>query len=137
MSSSPIPIKPSTGLVMLPLKKEKPEPRNELLTEGLTILRKKNRELDQENKSLKERLRAYEALTAREGLEAQTVRRSFDALIGAVSVLAEQVPNKSRAGREARELARRRLEEKGIKPPSSLGSSRKRPTGRGKKKKNS
>jgi hypothetical protein len=68
-------------------------------------------------------------------IELKAASRAWVALFSGVMSLAEAVSNKTRAGRNARESARRALENEGIRPPSVLGSSRKRAPSKKRKKK--
>lgn len=90
------------------------------------VLRKRNRELKSQLRASQEQRHRAERDAARAVLELNTVEETFTAFFIAVAKLAMEVSNKSREGREAREIARKALEEAGIRPPSTLGASRQR-----------
>lgn len=107
-----------------------------LKDEAIEVLRKKNRELEEELKRAKSNLAKAEKELAQASIDVKARQRAWVALFGAVLVLSEVVSNTTRAGRVARERARKLLENEDIRPPSSLGFSRKRTPGKkGKKKK--
>ena len=97
-----------------------------LKTEALEVLRKKNRELEAELKKAKNNLHRAEKKLMQADIDVLAAKRAWVALFGGVMALSEAVSNTTRAGRNARERARKLLEDEGIRPPSSLGSSRKR-----------
>lgn len=68
----------------------------------------------------------HEKKEARLARAARSAEVDADALLEALCELARAVSNTRRDGREARERARKVLEDRGIKPPSTLGSSRNR-----------
>lgn len=99
------------------------------------VLRKRNRALQRELATVKEQRWKADRDAARVRLELDALEKSFTAFFFAVNRLADQVSNKTRDGRAARELARKALEELGIRPPSTLGSSRRRKKKAARKKK--
>lgn len=95
-----------------------------LIDEVAEMLRDKNRQLEAEVSALKTHLREAENNALR--FESRVVRaeEEREALYDAVRVLAEQVSNTLATGRRARHTARKTLEKRKIRPPSTLGSSR-------------
>ena len=110
--------------------------KNTLKDEALEVLRKKNRELIADLKKTKGNLVKAEKALMKTDIELKAASRAWVALFSGVMSLAEAVSNTTRAGRNAREMARRALEREGIRPPSVLGASRRRAPSkkRGKKK---
>ena len=90
------------------------------------VLRKRNRELQRQLATAKEQKSKADRDASRAELELDAVESAFTAFFFAVDRLAEEVTSKTMKGRVAREFARKALEEVGIRPPSTLGSSRQR-----------
>lgn len=99
------------------------------------VLRRRNRELQRELKVATEQRRKAEREYARAQLELDAVEETFTAFFFSIDRLALEVKATNQAGRVARELARKALEEAGVRPPSTLGSSRKRAKKKKRKKK--
>ena len=104
-----------------------------LKEEAIVVLRRRVKAQDILINSLKTRVSALEnqedALTRRM-VSAET---EAEAAISAVRILAYQVSNETAQGKQARSDARKLLEKHKIRPPHSLGSSRKRKARRKKK----
>lgn len=110
-----------------PSKAKKKPQTNTLLAEANTMLRIENRRLIIDLRRAKAVVAAAENQFLNISRVAFTAEIDREVLYDALRVLAENVDNKTAAGRNARQLARTMLEDKKIKPPSTLGTSRKRP----------
>ena len=86
------------------------------------VLREMIKALSEDNRRLEHQVRAVEYSLQREEL----YRWAVDAALLAVRVLAKAVSSKTADGRRARAEARRLLEERGVRPPGTLGASRTR-----------
>jgi hypothetical protein len=85
-------------------------------------LREMVKVLSDDNRRLEHQMRAVEYSLQREEL----YKWAVDGALLAVRVLAKVVSSKTADGRRARAEARQLLEERGIRPPGTLGASRKR-----------
>lgn len=99
------------------------------------VLKKRNRELSNQLLTAQRHRREVEGKYALLYRKAEGVRESFLAFFFAVELLAAQVSNNTRDGRNARTAARQALEKRHVKPPSTLGSSRKREPTKGRRHK--
>lgn len=90
--------------------------------------------LKHEVKVLKQRVLAHDKKEAGWLRSVRSATADVDALLEAVSILADSISSARREGRKVRAEARRLLESRGILPPSTLGSSRNRPKSGSKKK---
>lgn len=94
----------------------KPE-HNRALRELLKVLR-------DENTSLEHQVRAAESFGGRASVRADASEMALTYAMLAVRILAKAVSSTTVEGRKARAAAREVLEQRGIRPPGTLGSSR-------------
>jgi uncharacterized Rmd1/YagE family protein len=86
---------------------------NRILKEMVEILRKENQQLEHQvrvSERAAQRIELFEA--------------AIDNAMLAVRILAKAVSSKTATGKKARAEARQLLEERGLRPPGTLGSSR-------------
>lgn len=95
-------------------------------TEVAQTLRSRIAVLESQTRALENTVRAHENAALTADRRVHTAEADREMLYIAVRVLAKAVPNTTVGGRKAREAARKLLESKGMKPPSTLGSSRER-----------
>lgn len=108
---------------------------DKLTDQVMTALRKENRELEVKNRSLQSQVSNLENNRLRDRQRAHRGEEVMTILYDAVRILADEVPNTTAKGRKARERARQVLEQSGVTPPGTLGSSRTRSKKKGKKRK--
>jgi hypothetical protein len=97
-----------------------------LADEAILVLRQKLKLNQQLLEQAQRRVRNHEFDMSAVEFARSAVFRGFEAVFHAVSILADRVKPKTVEDRAARMQARKLLEEAGIKPPSTLGSSRSR-----------
>jgi hypothetical protein len=90
----------------------------------MSVLRKENKALEVENRSLLTQVAKLENLQLKQEQRTAIAEAVREILFDAVRVLAKEVSNETMKGRRARELARKLLETHGVTPPGTLGRSR-------------
>lgn len=101
-------------------------PKDRVQAEMLSVLRADHKKMEQKLQSIDAALIVAERSYNKEKLARESIEESFDALLAAVHILASEVGNVTASDRRARERARKLLEDQGLKPPATLGSSRER-----------
>jgi hypothetical protein len=101
-------------------------PKKTLHAEALQLMKEERDQLAREVSTLRLRALQHDKKEARLLREARSATDEAEVLLEAVTTLARAVSNETRSGREVREQARRLLEDHGIPPPVTLGSSRSR-----------
>lgn len=90
------------------------------------VLRERVAALEKEVRSLHTSLAFHENAHMALERRAKAAEEQAEAFMNACRILASATSNTTFSGRQAREEARRILEAEGIRPPSTLGSSRSR-----------
>jgi hypothetical protein len=115
--------------------KEKPKRQKKMAEEVAIVLRDKNRLLQKELDTQKYRVESLENQQLKWERRADAAEKQAEIFYGVIRSLAEVIPNTTARGRAARANARLMMESCDIKPPLTLGASRKRKPLRKKKKK--
>ena len=118
-------------------KKPKPKKNTSLSEVALKVLRQDLHEAQSDLRAARKALAGVENGAAAQERRLVAAELDAEALLNAVRALAVAVPSTTAAGRRVRAEARQYLEARRIKPPSSLGASRRPPKKRAKKKKRS
>lgn len=113
-------------------KKTPPAPKKDLREEAIQLLKEELSTLEKEVSTLRLRVLQQDKRALRQERAVRSAEEDADVLLEAVSELSRSISNDTKAGRNARERVRRLLESRKIPPPSTLGSSRKRASTRGK-----
>lgn len=102
-----------------------------LVGDAVDLLREEIAGLEKELSALRLKALTHDRKEAASARIARAAVEDADALLAAVSLFAQTLTNEKREWRKVREQARKLLEDRGIPPPSTLGSSRpRRKTGR-------
>jgi len=102
-----------------------------LVGDAVDLLREEVAVLEKELSALRLKALSHDRKEADSARTARAASEDADALLEVVSLFAQTLTNEKREWRTVRERARKLLEDRGIPPPSTLGSSRnRRKTGR-------
>jgi hypothetical protein len=99
------------------------EPKK-VIKDVMAILREKNLEMSKQLRILEAKLASSENEQAKLLRTSVAATADAEALLGAVRVLSDMVESKTSPGRKARQDARQLIEQRGMQPPYTLGSSR-------------
>lgn len=97
-----------------------------LVSDAIDLLREEVRSLEKERDALRLKALAHDKKVAELSRTARSATEDSEALLEVVSLFAQVITNGNREWRKVREKARKLLEDRGIPPPSTLGSSRNR-----------
>jgi len=95
-----------------------------LKTEIIEVLRARLKKMSTRCRSAETSLREHENKWFKETRKWSAMEEASTTLFDVVRILADQVPNTTSAGRDARAEARKLLEAQKIMPPATLGKSR-------------
>ena len=101
------------------------------------VLRARNRELEKELKAQTTKVQNMENQRLTWERRADAAEKQAEDFYDIIRAMAEVIPNTTSRGRMTRQFSRLKLEKMGVKPPSTLGSSRQREPIKKKKKKKS
>jgi hypothetical protein len=107
-------------------KSPEPKKKTKLKKELMDVLRERAKTFEAKVRVLSAQVAAHENSQAKLLRNQVASEADAEALLKAVRVLAEHVPRDLAACRRAREVARELLEARKIRPPHTLGDSRKR-----------
>ena len=113
------------------VSKLKKKPSKTLVGDAVDLLREEIAGLEKELSALRLKALAHDRKEAASARTARAAAEDADILLEVVSLFAQTITNEKREWRKVREQARKLLEDRGIPPPTTLGSSRnRRKTGR-------
>jgi hypothetical protein len=114
---------------------KKPKRKKKMAEEIAEVLRMKNKKLTESLHTSQARVRGLETGRLKWEGRGKVAEEQAAMFFNIISDMAEAIPNSTARGRVIRSNARTMMESIGVKPPSSLGSTRNRkPTKRKKKK---
>jgi len=112
-------------------KKRAAAGKKTLVGDAVDLLREEVAAFEKELSALRLKALSHDRKVAESARTARAAAEDADALLEVVSLFAQTITNEKREWRKIRERARKLLEDRGIPPPSTLGSSRqRRKTGR-------
>jgi hypothetical protein len=102
------------------------KPPQDIKDEALELLQADLVKAEKELSALRLRVLTHDKATMSWAREVRGAKEDAEALLEALSLICQTIDNSKREWRKIREQARKLLESRGIPPPSTLGSSRRR-----------